>query len=470
MNLVEQIDQVYKNQLNHKFRIKNSSAKYRVDKLKKTKDRILKYQSEIEEALSSDFGKSPHETVLTEIMPVVAMINLYTKNLAKWMRPERIGNSMLFFGTESKISYEAKGNVLVISPWNYPFQLAMYPVLTAFSAGNTVTIKPSEFTPATNKIINKILNEVFMAEEVSMIEGEVEATNLLMEKPYDHVFFTGSTPVGKIIMEKASKNLTSVSLELGGKSPAVVVDDFDIEVAAKRIAWGKHVNSGQTCVAPDYVLIEEKYQEQFIAAYKSYLNTNYGNNFNQNEDFCKIITPRHAQRLKSLVDDALAKGARCEYGGHLFENNKFEPTILSHVTLDMDIMQDEIFGPLLPIIAVDSQAEMIKTINQLDNPLAMYVFTESHEKAEYFRKNTNSGSLGINDTLIHVAHPSLPFGGAGKSGHGRYHGKHGFEEFSNQRSTINRRFDPGTSYFYPPYDAKKKQLIDKLIGKFNKLF
>ncbi|MAZ47016.1 MAG: aldehyde dehydrogenase family protein [Halobacteriovoraceae bacterium] len=470
MELKNRITQVFNSQKERKYFQKNTTAQYRIKKLKAVKKYILDHQTEIESALKEDFSKAPAETLLTEVMPVIAMINLTVKKLKRWMKPKRISSSLLFFGTSSSISYEAKGQVLIISPWNYPFQLNLYPILTAFSAGNTVMIKPSEYTPQTNKIIGKLISEVFDENEICLFEGEVEVTNILMEQAFDHVFFTGSTSVGKIIMEKASKHLTSVSLELGGKSPAIIADDFSLRTAAERVVWGKFVNAGQTCVAPDYILIHKDRSAEFVTAVKEQIENRYGNQFTQNEDFCQIITQRHAQRLKDLVQDAKSKGAKVLFGGHLFENRKFEPTILIDVNESMQVMQEEIFGPILPIVTVDSKADMVKFIQRLDNPLAMYLFSEDKEVIEFFRQNTQSGGLGINETLLHVAHSRLPFGGAGKSGHGRYHGHEGFIEFSNQRAVLKRKFDGKMSYFYPPYTEKLKALIDMTLRKLNYFF
>lgn len=467
---MDRISQVFESQKERKYFQKNTSAGYRIEKLKAVKKYILTHQKEIEDALQKDFSKAPAETILTEVMPVIGMINLTIKKLKRWMKPKRISSSLLFFGTKSSISFEAKGQVLIISPWNYPFQLNLYPILTAFSAGNTVMVKPSEYTPHTNQMINKLITAVFDENEVSLFEGEVEVTNALMEHPFDHIFFTGSTPVGKIIMEKASKHLTSVSLELGGKSPAIIGDDFDINTAAQRIIWGKLVNGGQTCVAPDYILVDKKRLGELVESLKKHIDKLYGSQFTQNDDYCQIITDRHALRLKELIQEAKSKGAKILFGGHLFENRKFEPTILTDVNSSMKIMQEEIFGPLLPIVTVESQAEMVKFINQLDNPLAMYIFSDDSEIIEYFRKNTNSGGLGINETLLHVAHSGLAFGGAGKSGHGRYHGHEGFVEFSNQRSVLKRSFDGKMSLFYPPYTDKLKSAIDVIFQKFNYFF
>ena len=291
-----------------------------------------------------------------------------------------------------------------------------------------------------------------------------------MEHPFDHVFFTGSTPVGRIIMEKAAKHLSMVSLELGGKSPAIIAKDFDLKVAAQRIVWGKFVNGGQTCVAPDYVLVEKSREEELVKLIVENIKLFYNEQFEMNEDYCQIITPRHAERLQELIADSKSRGAKIVFGGHLFGNNKHEPTIIQNLDFDHKIMQEEIFGPLLPIIAVDSNKDMVKIINDMDNPLAMYLFTNSQDVLEYFQANTTSGGFSVNETLLHVGHSGLIFGGAGKSGIGRYHGFEGFAELSNQRSVLIRKFDTKMSYFYPPYTDKKKKIIDFLIEKFHYLF
>lgn len=465
---LEQIDKAFELQKNYKYTLKNSSSAYRIGKLQLMKNKILELQSEIEQAMVDDFGKSKLESDLTEILPVIAMINQYSKKLKSWMKPKKVCGSLLFFGTKSYVSYEAKGNCLIISPWNYPFQLSIYPILTAFSAGNTVIIKPSEYTPATNKVLGKLISLVFKPEEVTMIEGEVEASTALLDKPFDHIFFTGSTPVGKIVMEKASKHLASVSLELGGKSPVFIDNRFPIDEAAKNIAWGKFVNSGQTCVAPDYILLPKGKVSEFVKHFKESLTAMYGEDIGNNDDFCRIITERHGKRQKSLVDDAVSKGAKVELGGEYLENGKMLPTVLSNVTLDMEVMKDEIFGSVLPVVEYDSLEGAVDFINDFDNSLALYVFSYTKDVTEYVRKNTNSGGYSINETLLHVGHSNLPFGGAGKSGLGKYHGHYGFEELSNMRSVLHRKFKSGTEYFYPPYDSTKKSLTDKILKFFNR--
>lgn len=466
---IEQINQIFKIQQQNKFNLKNTNANQRIRKLQAVKKAILELRDEITDAMIEDFGKSKTESDLTEILPVITMINLYSQKLKKWMRPKGVKSSMLFLGTKNYVSYEAKGNCLIISPWNYPFQLAMYPLLTAFSAGNTVILKPSEFTPHTNKIIRKIIDQVFNENEVCMIEGEVKTSEELLSLPFDHIFFTGSTPVGKIIMEKASRHLASVALELGGKSPVIIDSRFPMEQAAKNIAWGKLVNAGQTCVAPDYILLPKGKTQEFVKEFKSAVDNMYPSGIEHNGDYCRIITPRHANRLKSLIDSALANGAKLEMGGELFENNKIPPTLISGISLSMDIMQEEIFGPILPIIEYSSVEEAVQLINKYDNSLALYVFSFSNEVVKYVRAHTNSGGYSVNETLLHVGHSNLPFGGAGKSGLGKYHGHFGFEEMSNMRSVLHRKFKWITEFFYPPYSPLKQNLTQKLLNFFNRL-
>lgn len=461
--LNEQIDHIFTLQKNYKFKAKKTSAKYRIEKLEKAKEVIIKLQPKIEQAMVKDFGKAPLESDLTEILPLLTMIDLYKKKLKAWMKPKKVSSSLLFLGTKNYVSYEAKGNCLVISPWNYPFQLSLYPVLTAFSAGNTVILKPSEYTPETNKVVEEIIIKVFLPEEVSVVHGAVEASNLLLEKAFDHIFFTGSTPVGKIIMEKASKHLASVSLELGGKSPVVIDKSFSLKEAARNIAWGKLVNAGQTCVAPDYIMLPKGEKDKFAKYYEQALKHMYGKNISGSNDFCRIITKRHLERQEELIADALSKGAKLDLGEKDSEHGKLSPCLISGVDKNMKLMQEEIFGPILPIIEYDDIDEALDYINEYDNALALYVFSHDKNNIETIRKKTNSGGLSINETLLHVGHANLPFGGAGKSGLGKYHGHFGFEEMSNLRSVLHRKFSSGTQYFYPPYKQNKKSRIDKVI-------
>ncbi len=464
-------NQVFEVQKKHKIQMKNTSALYRLEKIKKLKSLILEKKDQINEALALDFHKPHLETELAEIMPVLGMLNLLEKELIDWMSDERVASPLLFKGTKNWIRKEGKGNSLIISPWNYPFQLTVYPVVTAFAAGNTSIVKPSEFTPHTNKIIIEIFNEVFEQKEVCILEGEVELSTKLLKMPFDHVFFTGSTSVGKIVMKAASEHLASVVLELGGKSPVIVDKGCDIEKAAKKIMWGKILNAGQTCVAPDYVLVHSDDKEKFINASKKFVEEVYQNELESSDDYSHIITQRHADRLKDLIEDAKKLGAKVEFGDADFENQRVvAPTILSEINSDMKIMQDEIFGPVLPLITYDSIDSAIEYVNQYDNALAMYIFSNSKPVMNKIMDNTFNGGVTVNDVLIGVSHPTLPFGGAGKSGIGKYHGKHGFDSFSNLRSVTRRDMDLGTSYFYPPYTQTKYKIVNSLLKKFSSLF
>lgn len=457
------VAKLFADQRAHKYHLKNTSFAYRAMKLRAVKRKILELQGEIERALELDFSKASAETCLTEILPVLSMINLYCKKLKYWMRPKAVSSSLLFLGTRAYVSYEAKGNCLVLSPWNYPFQLAMYPVLTAFAAGNTVILKPSEYTAHTNHIIKKIISDVFAPEEVSVVEGEVEVASTLLDLPFDHIFFTGSTAVGKVVMRKASENLSSVALELGGKSPVIIDTDYSIEAAAKNLVWGKYVNAGQTCVAPDYVLLPKGSRDGFLLAFKKALETSYANEFKDNPDYCRMISSRHAKRLRELVDDALCSGAEILYGGELLDNGKLMPTVLGAVTEEMQVMQEEIFGPILPVIEYESLEQAVEFINRYEHALALYVFSDKKKNIEFIRERTSSGAYSINETLMHVGHPSLPFGGVGQSGIGKYHGKSGFEEMSHPRAVLHRKFKAGAELFYPPYTERKKRWIDKVL-------
>lgn len=469
--VLDNIATAFSLQKSYKTQMKNTSCDYRLNKLKKFKKLLLERKDEVNEALFKDFHKPQVETELTEIMPVISMINLLEKELASWMKDKKIKTPLLFKGAKSWVRHEGKGNCLIIAPWNYPFQLNVYPVLTAFAAGNTCIVKPSEFTPNTNKVIGLLFEEVFSSQEVQMFEGEVEISTELLKLPFDHIFFTGSTSVGKVVMEAASKHLASVALELGGKSPVVVDKNIDLNNAAKKIIWGKLVNSGQTCVAPDYVLVHKDDEEELIRNIQSHIKEFYSGDWKNEKDYNHIISKRHADRLNTLVQDAVNKGAEVKIGGEYFEGeNILSPTVITNLNSDMQIMQEEIFGPVLPVISLESTDEMINFINKYDNALAMYIFSDSQSNINKFMELTANGGVTINDTLISVGHPILPFGGAGKSGIGSYHGKYGFDEFSNHRSVMRRDFDLGASYFYPPYTDKKEGIVSNLLKKFSSIF
>lgn len=466
----ESFKSVFDKQRAHKLELKKSSYRYRIGKLKQFKDALLERKVEVAKAIQKDFGKPQVETDLTEIMPVLSMINLMEKNLSSWMKDDKVKTPLLFKGTSSWVRKEGRGNCLIISPWNYPFQLTVYPILTAFAAGNTCIVKPSEFTPETNKITIELCGSIFSEEEVCFFEGDSDLSTELLKLPFDHIFFTGSTPVGKIVAEAAAKNLASVSLELGGKSPCVLDRRIDLEKICEKIAWGKMVNGGQTCVAPDYLVVFEDQAQEVIDRLRSSIENFYKKNYTDSQDYCQIITSRHGERLVALVEDAKKNGAEVVMGGEYHpEKRIMEPTILLGASKEMKVMQEEIFGPVLPVFVAKTREEMLQFVNDFDNPLAFYIFTDDKNFEEFFLDNTFSGGATVNDTLIGVGHPLLPFGGAGKSGIGKYHGKYGFDEFSNLRSVTKRKSDLGATYFYPPYDEKKEGIVDSILTKLSKL-
>lgn len=465
MDIQTRISESFERQKLYRVEASKKSVTYRVEKLKHFKSELISSSELIAAALEKDFGKANLESKLTEILPIISMINLTIKKLGKWSRPESISSSLLFFGAKSLVQSCAKGNCLVISPWNYPFQLALYPVLTSFSAGNTTILKPSEYTPNTNLVIKNLIEKVFLKEEVDVIEGDSLVSTSLLSLSFHHIFFTGSCGVGKIVMESAAKNLASVSLELGGKSPLILDPEYNLDDFAAKTIWGKFVNSGQTCVAPDYLLIKSGELEIVVQKLISALEKSYPS-FRQ-VDYCQIITSGHARRLKTLVTEALDLGATIEYG-QLEVDDIVTPIILSGVNRDMKIMSEEIFGPILPIVEKESIDEMIDYVNEDLFPLALYLFSKNKNVVEKVELNTNSGALSINETLLHVGHAKLPFGGTGASGIGKYHGKYGFEEFSNMRSVLHRKFNSGLSFFYPPYSEVKYKIVNIILRKFNR--
>lgn len=467
--ILDEINLVFASQKEYSKSFKNSSYQERINKLKKFKKVIIKNKQEIADALYLDFRKPAVETDLTEILPILSALNYFESHLNKLMSPTKVKAPLLFKGTSSFILKEGKGVALIISPWNYPFQLALYPFITSFAAGNCSIIKPSEFTPKTNEIIKKLLREVFCEKEVSIFEGGADVSQILLNKPFDHIFFTGSTAVGKIIMEKASLNLASVSLELGGKSPAILDSNLDMYDAVKKILWGKVVNAGQTCVAPDYVLIHKDQEKIFLETCSLVIREFYPQSMQK--DFSSIITSRHFERLQKLTEDAKNKGAEVLSFGQDDPSDKyFSFKIIKDATLSMDVMKEEIFGPILPIVTYESLHEAEEMINSFGKALHTYIFTKGDHFSQSIIKNTSSGGVTINDTLIAVSHPELPFGGIGASGIGKYHGEYGFLEFTNLRPILKRELNLGTSYFYPPYTYSKIKLVKKLIERFSRLF
>ncbi|TGK34525.1 aldehyde dehydrogenase family protein [Leptospira gomenensis] len=459
-----EIERVFKLQKEHFHKVmKLTKASDRIHRLKKLKAAIVKYTPEIEKAVNEDFRKNEREVDISEIMPSISEINDAIHHVRRWMKPVSAKTPMTLFGAKSQIIYEPRGVVLIIGPWNYPFYLTFAPLAAAIAAGNTVMIKPSEFTPATTRITQKIVSEVFPKEEVAVFEGDYQVSGALMDLPLDHIFFTGSTQVGKIVMAAAAKHLTSVTLELGGKSPAVIDRSADLKKAAKKLVWGKVLNAGQTCVAPDYLLIPNDLVKPFVEEAKSVVKEFYtknGKSLKENPDFCRIINDRNFNRVSGYIHEAVEKGAKVEMGGDTdATQNYIEPTILSNIPENASIMEDEIFGPVLPLIPYETLDDAIAKINSKPKPLALYIFGKKDRAVKKILKETSSGGVAVNDVILHLANPNLPFGGVNHSGHGSYHGYFGFKAFSHERSVLRQASLSSVELMYPPYTNFVKRLV-----------
>lgn len=418
--------------------------KFRIEALIKLREGIKKYEKEIIEALKKDLGKSDFEAYTNEIGILYTEINHTLKNLKKWMKKEKVIMELYLQPSRGEIYYEPYGTTLIIAPWNYPFQLLMAPLIACISAGNTAILKPSEVSEATEVIAEKIIGEIFNESFVKLVKGGVKETSELLKLPFDKIFFTGSVPVGKIVMEAASKNLTPITLELGGKSPAIVCEDANIDLAVSKIIWGKYNNAGQTCVAPDYVLVHKSVEKEFLEKSKIRIKEFYGDKPKQSENYGRIINARHTKRLHELINyDKVIIGGEVD-----LEEKYIAPTIMNQVTLEDKIMEDEIFGPILPVISYENINEVYGIIRKFSKPLALYLFTKSSQVEEKILKRISFGGGGVNTTILHVATGKLPFGGVGPSGMGSYHGKAGFLDFSHKKSVLKQpsNFDLGLTY------------------------
>lgn len=464
----EEINRIFTLQKDYKAKLKSTTANDRIAKLKKMKAAVFSMRSEIQKAIYNDFKKPAEEVDLTELFPIVTEIKHIISHLERWMEPEEVETPMSMMGSSSFVLREPKGNCLVISPWNYPFQLAISPILMCVATGNTCMVKPSEFTPHTTNIIIQFLKSIFDEKEVAVITGDASVSQELFQLKFDHIHFTGSPNVGKIVMKEASKFLTSVTLELGGKSPAIVDETADIDEASNKIGWGKCINVGQTCIAPDYVLIHESKKTAFIDSLKKQIDHAFGKEMSNTPDLGRIVNSRHFSRLKSLLDDAVQKGAIVEYGGISKEDeNYFTPTILTNVSEDCRVLQEEIFGPILPILTYKNIDEALSYINEREKPLALYIFSGKNKNSDYILSNTSAGGTCINDTLTHIAQPNLPFGGINNSGIGKSHGFYGFKEFSNERAVLKQHLKKGTlQLLYPPYTGFVRRMIDITLKYF----
>ncbi|HHQ7204714.1 aldehyde dehydrogenase [Staphylococcus aureus] len=429
---------------------------FRKEQLKKLSKAIKSYESDILEALYTDLGKNKVEAYATEIGITLKSIKNARKELKNWTKTKNVDTPLYLFPTKSYIKKEPYGTVLIIAPFNYPFQLVFEPLIGAIAAGNTAIIKPSELTPNVARVIKRLINETFDANYIEVIEGGIEETQTLIHLPFDYVFFTGSENVGKIVYQAASENLVPVTLEMGGKSPVIVDETANIKVASERICFGKFTNAGQTCVAPDYILVHESVKDDLITALSKTLREFYGQNIQQSPDYGRIVNLKHYHRLTSLLNSAQMN---IVFGGHSDEDERYiEPTLLDHVTSDSAIMQEEIFGPILPILTYQSLDEAIAFIHQRPKPLSLYLFSEDENATQRVIHELSFGGGAINDTLMHLANPKLPFGGVGASGMGRYHGKYSFDTFTHEKSYIFKSTRLESGVHLPPYKGKFKYI------------
>lgn len=460
------LDELLQKQKNYFRTGETRDIEFRISKLKRLKKAIKIYEQKVLEALRKDLGKPEQESFFSEVGGIYASIDLFVKNLAKWTKAKSVNTPIVQYG-ESYIEYEPYGSVLVIVPFNYPFQLAMEPLIGAIASGNTAVVKPSELAPETEKVISDIIRDAFDENYVASVCGGVDLITKLLSQRFDYIFFTGSVRVGKIVMEAASKNLTPITLELGGKSPVFVDENFDVRLAAKRIAWGKFLNNGQTCIAPDYVLVHESRKLALIEELKAVIREHYGENIKENPDYGRIINEKQTERLTKILE---SDKDLVVFGGDFdIEQRYIAPALLDLGKLgDASVsksaaMADEIFGPILPIVSYESLDEAVDKVRYGEKPLAMYIFSKNKEYAESVKSRISSGNITINDTVKHVSIDSLPFGGVGHSGMGSYHGKYSIETFSHRRGVYRNKARFNIKQIAPPYNEKAFEFLRKLF-------
>ena len=460
--------EVFNKQKENQFNLGKTSSRERIKKLNALQRSIqYNYRQAIREALYADFKKPFIETDLTEIYLVNREIKHAKKNLHHWMGKHVVPTPIALFGTSSYYIYEPKGVCLIISPWNYPVNLTFTPLVSAIAAGNPVIIKPSELTPNTSKVMATIIKELFDENEVALFEGEAEVAQSLLKLPFNHIFFTGSPKVGKLVMQAASKHLASVTLELGGKSPTIIDQTANINTAIESLVWGKHLNKGQTCIAPDYVIIHESIKDEFLKAYKSKVQYYYSQDPSSSSSYSRIVNKNHFNRLVSYIENAKENGAKIELGGEYDSKDYFiEPTVISNLKEDALLLNEEIFGPILPIKTYNDIDEVIDYINSKEKPLALYIYSQDAKNVKKIIKSTRAGGTCINTNELQASNHALPFGGSNNSGIGKSHGFFGFQEFSNPRAVLKRRTKGPLNLLLPPYNNFKQKIVDLTIKWF----
>ena len=452
------IEQFHKNQQQFFSSAKTIPYAFRIKALKDLKAAIISHENEIYEALWKDLHKSKFEAYASEIGFVLEELSFHIKKLKGWMKPKKVSSGLTMFPAATYRYYEPLGNILIIAPWNYPFQLLMAPLVGVISAGNTAILKPSEYSSNTAAVIEKIINATFPEEYIKVFTGDAKVSQALLKLKFDHIFFTGSPRVGRIVMKSAAEQMTPVTLELGGKSPCIVDSSAKLKLAATRIMWGKLLNAGQTCIAPDYLLVHSSVKERLLPLLVDAVEKFFGKDPKQSPDFPRIISSPNMERLSTLVE-----GADIYYGGAKDMKEKyFQPTLLNNVSFDDPVMQQEIFGPVLPVITYDDLETVIEKVNARPKPLALYLFSEDSKQQKQVLERIPAGGVTINDTLMHIVNNKVPFGGVGNSGIGGYHGFYSFELFSNAKPFVKRGTWMDMPIRYAPYGNKLK-IIKKLM-------
>lgn len=459
----QRMREVFDSQRETALRWRESTAAERIARIKKLRAAMLAQREALYQAFMQDYRKSPSEVEATELLPVMDEMRHAISRVKRWMKPRKVWPTATMFGTAGATQYQPRGRVLIVAPWNYPLSLCFGPLVSALAAGNTAIIKPSEMTPAVSGLMGRIIREVFPESEVALFEGALATSQALLEFPFDHIFFTGSPAVGKIVMAAAARHLTSVTLELGGKSPTIVTPSANLQLAAETLMWGKFLNAGQTCIAPDYVYVHETVKQAFLAACRKVLESRYGASAaeqKRNLDLTRMVNPRHAQRVAALLTDATSRGATVLAGGEADVAQCYiAPTLLDRIPADAMIMQEEIFGPLLPILDYAQLDQVIADINLRPKPLALYVWGRDRQEIDKVLARTSSGGACVNHCVMQFAHGALPFGGVNNSGIGSAHGYHGFLAFSHERAVLRSSPLMLVKLFFPPFTKLRRRII-----------
>ncbi|WP_445475455.1 aldehyde dehydrogenase family protein [Methanococcoides methylutens] len=459
-----EIQQVFEIQRKNTLNLARMDAEQRLERIRRIENYLQDEErlKELYKAMYNDLRKPETEVIATEVGVVQAHITHIKRNLHKWMKNKKVPTPLPLVGTRSHIRYDPKGVVLIISPWNFPFNLSLVPLVYAIAAGNAVILKPSEMAAHTSSYISIMMYELFDESEVAVFEGNEAIAQELLDLPFNHIFFTGSPRVGKIIMSRAAQHLSSVTLELGGKSPAIIDETANVEKITKNLVWAKFINNGQACITPDYIIVHESVRDRFVKEFGKALNQLYdpsGKGIQNCPDYCRIINDHHFGRLRSLYNDACEKDAQVLYGGDLDDPELYiAPTLLDNVSDDMKIMQEEVFGPLLPMITYSNREDVHHIIENNPSPLILYIASQDQDNIDYFMDNISSGSTLTNDYMLSYSNPYLPFGGINNSGIGKTLGFHGFVGFSNERAVMQRKWG-SMGILYPPYNEKIQRIL-----------